>query len=100
MAAVEDKTVLTAEALAAALPALTGWEQQGKAIVRRYLFGTFGDITRFMRHLAETIAATNHHPDVILCTTTRSVTVTVTTHSAGRVTQADLDFAVALNQFT
>ncbi len=98
MAAVEDKTVLTDEELTTALVCLEGWSKQGKAIVRRYLFDTFADITRFMTHLAATIEATNHHPDAILDTTTRSVTVTVVTHSAGsKVTQADIDFATRLN---
>ena len=100
MAATEDKSTLTDEQLKAALTALDGWSWQGKAIVRRYLFQRFGDITRFMKHLADTIELANHHPDAILDTTTRSVTVTVTTHSAGRVTQADVDFARALNTFS
>lgn len=97
--AVEDKSILSDDALAAALAGLTGWEKQGKAIVRRYLLPNFAEITRFMKHLAATIEATNHHPDAILDTTTRSVTVTVVTHSAGAVTQADVDFAARLNAF-
>lgn len=97
--AVENKAVLSDAALDDALAGLDGWSKQGRAIVRRWLFDSFGEITRFMTHLAATIEATNHHPDAMLCTTTRSVTVTVTTHSAGRVTQADVDFARALNGF-
>jgi 4a-hydroxytetrahydrobiopterin dehydratase len=97
--AVENKTVLSDDELAAQLPNLAGWEKQGKAIVRRWLLPDFGEITRFMKHLAAVIEATGHHPDAILDTTTRSVTVTVTTHSAGTVTQADVDFATALNRF-
>jgi len=99
MSPVENKTVLTEAALAEQLATIDGWEKQGKAIVRRYLLPNFAEITRFMKHLAATIEATNHHPDAILDTTTRSVTVTVTTHSAGAVTQADVDFAKALNSF-
>lgn len=92
----ENKSLLSDEDLGAALADLPGWERQGKAIVRRFLFATFAEITGFMKHLAATIEATNHHPDAILDTTTRSVTITLTTHSAGRVTQADVDFARAL----
>jgi 4a-hydroxytetrahydrobiopterin dehydratase len=95
----EDKSAVSDEDLAIAVARLEGWQHQGRAIVRRWALASFADITRFMTHLAATIAATNHHPDVILCTVTRSVTVTVTTHSAGRVTRADLDFAAALNTF-
>lgn len=99
MPTVENKTALSDEELARQLADLTGWEHQGKAIVRRYLLPNFAEITRFMKHLAATIEATNHHPDAILDTTTRSVTVTLTTHATGSVTQADVDFARALNSF-
>lgn len=99
MPAAENKSVLSADQLTAAVTTLEGWEHQGKAIVRRFLLPNFSEITRFMKHLAATIEATNHHPDAILDTTTRSVTITVTTHSAGTVTQADVDFARALNEF-
>ena len=99
MPPLEDKTVLDDQALASQLKSIEGWEKQGKAIVRRYLLPNFSEITRFMKHLAATIEDTNHHPDAILDTTTRSVTITVTTHSEGAVTQADVDFAKALNAF-
>lgn len=97
---IEDKSLLTDEELAAELEGLEGWSKQGKAIVRRYLFDNFGAITAFMKHLAQTIEDNNHHPDAILDTTTRSVTITVTTHSEGQVTRADVDFAKALNAFS
>jgi 4a-hydroxytetrahydrobiopterin dehydratase len=93
----EDKTVLGAPAIAAALAELPGWSHQGRAVVRRYCFAEFGALTTFVKHLAQCIEDTNHHPDVILDTVTRSATVTLTTHSEGRVTQADLDFARALD---
>ncbi len=62
MSPVENKTVLSPEDLAAQLAGLAGWEHQGKAIVRRYLLPNFAEITRFMKHLAATIEASNTIP--------------------------------------
>ncbi|MCS7225193.1 MAG: 4a-hydroxytetrahydrobiopterin dehydratase [Armatimonadetes bacterium] len=96
---IEDKTPVSEEELAEALQELEGWVKEGRAITRRFLFDKWGDITKFMLHLAKTIEETNHHPDAILDTTTRTVTVSVTTHSAGTVTRSDVEFARRLNRF-
>ncbi len=52
-----------------------------------------------MKHLAKVIEETNHHPDVILHTATRTITVSTTTHSEGGLTVADIELAQKLNQF-
>jgi pterin-4a-carbinolamine dehydratase len=93
---VEDKTPVAGGELQEALKELDGWVI---SITKRFRFEKWGDITRFMQHLADTIAATNHHPDVTLDTGSKSVIVTVTTHSERTVTKADLEFAKRLNEF-
>lgn len=93
---VEDKTPVTGGELQEALGQLDGWVI---SITKRFRFEKWSDITRFMQHLAETIAATNHHPDVIVDTGSKSIIVTVTTHSERTVTKADLEFAKRLNEF-
>jgi len=93
----EDKRPLDAAEVAAALAGLPGWEHLGRALTRRFACATFAEITSLMKHLAATIEGTSHHPDVVLCTATRTITVTTTTHSAGGLTQADVDFARALS---
>jgi pterin-4a-carbinolamine dehydratase len=92
----EDKTPVAGSELQEALKELDGWVI---SITKRFRFEKWGDITRFMQHLADTIAATNHHPDVTLDTGSKSVIVTVTTHSERTVTKADLEFAKRLNEF-
>ena len=92
----EDKTPVAGGELQEALKELDGWVI---SITKRFRFEKWGDITRFMQHLADTIAATNHHPDVTLDTGSKSVIVTVTTHSERTVTKADLEFAKRLNEF-
>lgn len=93
---VEDKTPITGGELQEALKELDGWVI---SITKRFRFEKWADITRFMQHLADTIAATNHHPDVTLDTGSKSIIVTVTTHSERTVTKADLEFAKRLNEF-
>ncbi|MBI5830826.1 MAG: 4a-hydroxytetrahydrobiopterin dehydratase [Armatimonadetes bacterium] len=93
----EDKRALGPAQVAEALAALPDWAFLGRALTRRFICASFAEITVLVRRLADTIESTGHHPDVVLCTTTRTLTVTTTTHSAGGVTQADVDFARALS---
>ncbi len=89
----EDKTALDEAQIASALAELPDWEHLGRALSCRLRCASFAEITTWMTRLAATIERTGHHPDVVLCTTTRTLTVTCTTRSAGGVTQADVDFA-------
>jgi pterin-4a-carbinolamine dehydratase len=51
----------------------------------------------FVRKLTETMDANNHHSDIHLDSRSKTLTVTVTTHSENAVTRADLDFARAVD---
>lgn len=84
--------VLSAEELAAGLASLPGWEAQGNAIVRRYAFeGGFMGSIGFVNRLAEAAEAADHHPDLAI--SWNAVTVTLSTHSQGGVTEKDLALA-------
>jgi pterin-4a-carbinolamine dehydratase len=96
----EDKGVLGVEEVDAELESLDGWSREGVIISRDFVLANFGDITAFLQHLVGTIAAQNHHPDFSLDTGTRTVAVSVTTHSEGAVTRADINFARALNTWS
>ena len=96
----EDKGVLSIEEVDVELGSLEGWSREGVIISRDFVLANFGDITAFLQHLVGTIAAQNHHPDFSLDTGTRTVAVSVTTHSEGAVTRADIDFARALNAWS
>ena len=96
----EDKGVLGVEEVDAELESLDGWSREGVIISRDFVLANFGDITAFLQHLVCTIAAQNHHPDFSLDTGTRTVAVSVTTHSEGAVTRADINFARALNTWS
>jgi len=93
----EDKTSLSPEAADEELKKIEGWSRDGIAISRNFTLANFRDITSFLNHLVRTITEQNHHPDFSLDTGSRTVSVTVTTHSAGAVTKADILFARTLN---
>ena len=93
----EDRTVLSTAEVDAELRALEGWRRDGVVISRDFVMANFRDITAFLQHLVETIATQNHHPDFSLDTGTRTIAVSVTTHSEGTLTRADIDLATALN---
>ena len=93
----EDKSALTNDEVDVELTSLDGWRRDGVVISREFVMKNFKDITAFLQHLVGTIAAQNHHPDFSLDTGTRTIAVSVTTHSEGAVTRSDIDFATALN---
>lgn len=93
----EDKTVWSAEDVDRELASLEGWTRNGIFIGRDFVLANFRDITSFLNHLVRTITEQDHHPDFSLDTGTRTVSVSVTTHSEGTITRSDIDFARALN---
>ena len=93
----ENKTILSDAEVDAELQLLEGWSRDGVVISRDFVMANFRDITAFLKHLVDTIATQNHHPDFSLDTGTRTIAVSVTTHSEGRLTRSDTDFATALN---
>lgn len=95
----EDKTTLSAEQADQALQELEGWSRDDITIARTFKLANFQDITSFLNHLVKTITEQNHHPDFALDTGSRTVSVAVTTHSAGAVTNADILFASTLNEW-
>ena len=71
--------------------ALPGWELQGEALRRRYQFPDFKAAVAFVNRVAGLADAADHHPDILV--EYDKVTLTLSTHSAGGLTE--LDFALA-----
>jgi 4a-hydroxytetrahydrobiopterin dehydratase len=95
----EDKTHLTEADVDAALAELAGWRRDGVMLHKDFVFASFAEINQFLPHLTATIVAQNHHPDFAFVGGEKRVSVSVTTHSEGCLTQADLDLAGALNDW-
>jgi 4a-hydroxytetrahydrobiopterin dehydratase len=73
------------------LGALDGWERAGDAIRKQYELADFKGSVDFVNRLTPEAEDMNHHPDLEI--SWNKVTVTVTTHSEGGLT--DNDFVLA-----
>ena len=73
--------------------ALTGlqWERQGNELAKVHKGRDFAAAMKFVNAVAERAEAANHHPDIDIRWNT--VTLRLSSHSAGGLTQADLDLA-------
>lgn len=90
-----DDTKLSDDAITAGLAQLDGWSRDGDAITKTYAFGSYMDGIAFVNGAAEAAEAADHHPDMAVGY--KRVTVTLTTHSSGGISQKDLDLAAELN---
>ena len=77
----------------AALAALAAWthDPAADAIRRDFKFKDFSEAFAFMARVALLAEKANHHPE--WSNVYNKVSVTLTTHDAGGVTQRDLDMA-------
>lgn len=74
-----------------ALGTLPGWTRRGDALAKTFAFERFADGIAFVGAIARAADAMDHHPDIDIRYT--KVTVALSTHSAGGITQLDLDLA-------
>jgi 4a-hydroxytetrahydrobiopterin dehydratase len=73
------------------LTPLDGWERSGDAIVKQFDNGDFKGSVDFVNRLTPVAEEMNHHPDLEI--SWKTVTVTLTTHSEGGLTENDLELA-------
>ncbi len=72
------------------------WRREGEAIVRDWRFADFGAAIAFVERVAEVAEASNHHPDIFVHGWNK-VRLTLSTHSEGGVTAADVALAQRLD---
>ncbi|HEX4350229.1 MAG TPA: 4a-hydroxytetrahydrobiopterin dehydratase [Verrucomicrobiae bacterium] len=75
----------------AALAALPDWKRSGQIITRTYEFEDFPGAMKFVNAVAVLAEQAQHHPDIDV--RWNKVTLALTTHDAGGLT--DKDFALA-----
>jgi 4a-hydroxytetrahydrobiopterin dehydratase len=73
------------------LAGLDGWERSGEAIVKQFDNGDFKGSVDFVNRLLPEAEDMNHHPDIEI--SWKTVTVTITTHSEGGLTDNDFQLA-------
>jgi 4a-hydroxytetrahydrobiopterin dehydratase len=88
---------LSQEQVTAALADLDGWELEDGALVRTFRFADFVHAVDFVEQLAEVAEAHRHHPDIDI--RYNKVTLRLTSHDAGGLTDRDVKLAGALQQF-
>lgn len=74
-----------------ALGGLPGWARRGGVLTKTFSFDRFADGIRFIDRLARVADDMNHHPDIDVRYT--KITIMLSTHDAGGITQADLRLA-------
>jgi len=74
--------------------AATGWSRDGDRLRRTSRHGDFVAALAFVNAVGALAEDRNHHPDIAVHWDT--VDLTLWTHTAGGVTQADLDLAAAV----
>lgn len=83
------------DAVAAALTDLA-WTREGDEIVKVAKRAGFAGALCFVNDVGRLAEAADHHPDIDIRWDT--VTVRLTTHSEGGLTQKDLDLAAAIDR--
>ena len=73
------------------------WKLEGDALVRDLEFKDFKSAMAAVNRVADAAEEANHHPDILIHGWNR-VRLTLTTHSEGRVTDADHDMARRLDE--
>jgi 4a-hydroxytetrahydrobiopterin dehydratase len=89
---------LTGDARKAALAKLAGWSEvkDRDAITRTFVFRDFNEAFGFMTRAALVAEKLDHHPEWF--NVYKTVTVTLSTHDAGGLTERDATLAEAMNR--
>jgi 4a-hydroxytetrahydrobiopterin dehydratase len=83
--------VLSDDEVAQRLEGLDGWERKGEAIVKDFKLADFKGSVGFVNALTPVAEEMNHHPDLEISWNT--VSVSLSTHSAGGLTPNDFELA-------
>ncbi len=84
-------TLLTAIEIESQLANLKDWQLDSNKINRKISFDNFIDAFAFMTRIALIAEKMDHHPD--WSNSYNKVSISLTTHSSGGITQLDIDLA-------
>jgi 4a-hydroxytetrahydrobiopterin dehydratase len=87
--------LLSDEEIDGRLQGISGWDREGDAIRKDFKKDDFKGSVDFVNRLMPTAEAMNHHPDLAISWDT--VTVTISTHSEGGLTENDFDLAARID---
>lgn len=78
-----------------ALAGLTDWSIVGDALMREFVFTNFKEAFAFMTQVAIQAEQLGHHPD--WSNSYNTVTISLSTHDAGGITDSDVALARAIS---
>ncbi|NTW02120.1 MAG: 4a-hydroxytetrahydrobiopterin dehydratase [Oscillochloris sp.] len=82
---------LSDDEIMAQLDGLSGWVRQGDTIIKTYKLPSFPSAIAFVTHVGFLAEAASHHPDIDI--RYNKVTLTLTSHDIGGLSQKDFDLA-------
>lgn len=88
--------VMTEEQIQNELKSRTEWSEMNGAIQRTFQFKDFVSAVEFVNKVADLAEAADHHPDILV--RYNKVTLTLSTHDAGGVTEKDFALAAQADQ--
>ena len=74
---------------------LNDWPQVDGALEKTFAFANFVEAMTFVNHVAAAAEAAGHHPDIAI--SWNRVTLRVSTHDAGAITERDHSLAAAVD---
>lgn len=87
--------LLSDEQITERLAGVPGWTRQGDSIVRVHTLADFRAAIFYLGAVAYLAESANHHPDITI--NWNKVTLTLSTHSAGGLTDNDFGLAERIN---
>lgn len=90
-------TPLTDAEKTALIEAHPDWTLEGEVIRRTFTFGNFSEAMGFVIRVALAAEAADHHPDIDI--RWNRVTLALSTHSAGALTDFDRDLVATIDAF-
>ena len=76
-------------------PVPHGWLRDGQQLLFAHTFSSFNRALQFVNAVAELAELHNHHPDIRI--SYRKVTLSLTTHDVGCLTEKDYSLATFIN---
>lgn len=94
--AIANSMPLTQAEIDQKIQAIPQWQQSEQTLTRTFKFKNFVEAIAFVDQLVEPAEAAAHHPDLTI--SYNKVTVSLTTHDAGGLTELDFSLAQTISE--
>jgi 4a-hydroxytetrahydrobiopterin dehydratase len=91
-----NSMVLNSTEVERQIQTLPDWTTDGRSISRTFKFANFVEAVSFVDKLVAPAESAGHHPDIFIAY--NKVTISLTTHDAGGITQKDFDLAREISE--